>query len=64
MRFQLFFWLPVIEPQLGGFGIEPATWLESVGSAGWVVGAGCCDFRALLGACSYALGAGTSSGLV
>ncbi len=35
-----------IEPQLGGFGIELATWLGVMGSAGLVVGASCCDFSA------------------
>ena len=39
--------MPVIELQLGGFGIELVTWLEAEASAGWVGEADCGGFRVL-----------------
>ncbi len=39
----------ILISQLGGFGIELATWLGASGTAGWVVGAGCGEFSAFVG---------------
>ena len=44
---QFLFCLSVIDPQLGGFGIELVTWLEAEASAGWVGGADCGGFRVM-----------------